>query len=281
MIDAHNANPHSTFSMEINRFADMHIDEIASVLFPRRANMTDSGSWGEYELPHVPLTDPAAVPTSVDWRGTVVGGSVKDQAICGSCWAFAAVGTIESAYNKAHPEHAVKLSEQEVSDCSWEMASNACAGGEPYGGIAAAAQQGIALADEYEYQGRDDFCRSDLVPVDKRISVQGYGRVPAYDDSALMEAIYSRGAVAVSIDATLAFAFYKEGVFVDQTCRTQRPQLNHAVLAVGYGTDEHSKEAYWLLRNSWSEHWGDKGYIKMARARHACGVTADPVYAVV
>ena len=282
MIEEHNANPHATFKMEINRFADMHIDEIAAILFPPKPPQpSNSGSWGEYEFPHVPLTDPAAVPKSVDWRGTVVGGSVKDQAICGSCWAFGAVGTIESAYNKAHPDTPVKLSEQEVSDCSWEMGSNACAGGEPFEGIAAAAQQGIALAEEYEYQGRDDFCRSDLVPRDKRISIRGYGRVPAHDDSALMEAIYSRGAIAVSIDATLAFAFYKEGVFTDQTCKTQSQQLNHAVLAVGYGTDEGTKEDYWILRNSWSEHWGAKGYIKISRARHACGVTADPVYAIV
>lgn len=40
--------------------------------------------------------DVASLPTNVDWRTAGVVSPVKDQGMCGSCWAFAAVSAVES-----------------------------------------------------------------------------------------------------------------------------------------------------------------------------------------
>lgn len=38
------------------------------------------------------------LPSTVDWRGSGADTPIKDQAMCGSCWAFAAVAPMETAY---------------------------------------------------------------------------------------------------------------------------------------------------------------------------------------
>merc|ERR1712232_29782 len=39
--------------------------------------------------------------------------------------------------------------------------------------------------------------------------------------------------------------------------------MDHAVQLVGYGTD--GGKDYWLVRNSWGNGWGEKGYIRIKR----------------
>lgn len=55
-------------------------------------------------------------------------------------------------------------------------------------------------------------------------------------------------------------------------------KLDHAVLLVGYGTLE--GKPYWLVKNSWSTHWGNDGYILMSRQDNNCGVLSSPTYVI-
>ena len=83
--------------------------------------------------------------------------------------------------------------------------------------------------------------------------------------------------LAVVLEADkMVFKTYKSGVLNDSTCGTK---LDHAVLAVGYGSED--GQDYWLIKNSWNTTWGDEGYIKLAITGDGagmCGVQSDPEY---
>ena len=72
---------------------------------------------------------------------------------------------------------------------------------------------------------------------------------------------------------------YTGGVISDaEGCGSK---LDHAVVAVGYGTDAHTGLDYYLVRNSWGPDWGENGYVKLARQGDGygvCGVQEMPYW---
>lgn len=113
---------------------------------------------------------------------------------------------------------------------------------------------------------------SDLaVPV---ATINGYVQLPTNNYTALLNAIAHVGPIAISVDAS-AWSAYSSGIF--NGCNQANPDIDHAVVLVGYGEEKGQK--YWLVRNSWSPTWGEDGYIRVLRQdteEQICGTDTTP-----
>lgn len=213
------------------------------------------------------------VANGIDWREKGKVNPIKDQARCGSCWAFSAVQALESAWAIATGE-LVNLSEQELVDCSVYYGNLGCNGG--YMNAAwdyAEAKGGLASQKEYPYTAKDGTCQE----VKERLTTpQTYHNV-YQTETDVSNAIFD-GPVSAAIEADAeSFRFYTGGVYFDPFCGKA---LNHAIGIVGYGQND--KQAYWIVRNSWGKTWGEDGYIRMRKdleiSGGTCGILLDVSY---
>ena len=80
--------------------------------------------------------------------------------------------------------------------------------------------------------------------------------------------------VAVAIEAENDFFYGYKGGIITTGCGTK---LDHAVTAVGYGTE--NGQDYIIIKNSWGTSWGESGYARIAPDQ--CGITMYPAYVTV
>lgn len=169
----------------------------------------------------------------------------------------------------------MKLSQQQLIDCSWNENNNGCDGGldfQTYNYLLNSG--GIATEEDYgHYLGADGKCHDHAVK--KSVQLKGFYNVTVNDPEAMKVALYYHGPVTIAIDASPpTFSFYSHGVYYDPNCKSN--DLDHQVLAVGYG--ELNGEKYWLVKNSWSTYWGNDGYILINQKHNNCGVLSDATF---
>jgi cathepsin L len=265
-----NSNNNMT-RLGLNFLADLSNEEYQQIYLGTKIDASDRLLRA---APFVPTTPLAA---TVDWRtkGAVTG--VKNQGQCGSCWSFSTTGSVEGSYFLKSGK-LVSLSEQNLVDCSKSYGNQGCNGGLMDNAFRyIIANHGIDTEASYPYTAKDGTCHFSAANVGATIT--SYKDVSAGSESALQTAVNSQP-VSVAIDASKnSFQLYKSGVYYEASCSSSR--LDHGVLAVGYGTDDSSGAAYWIVKNSWGTSWGQSGYILMSRNRsNNCGIATQSSYPI-
>jgi len=256
--------------MAVNEFADMTFTEFHSKM--TGYNHIDNSVMRSKNGPHKNLKSVAA---SVDWRAKGAVTPVKNQQQCGSCWAFSTTGSVEGAH-AIKTGSLVSLSEQQLVDCSAAQGNQGCNGGLMDQGFQyIISNKGITTEAAYPYTAQDGQCNTNTTTA---ATVSSFVDVAANSEAALLQAV-NLGPVSVAIEADQqCFQFYSSGILSDPSCGTQ---LDHGVLAVGYGTDATTGQDFWIVKNSWGASWGESGYIRLIRGQNECGIAAAASYPVV
>lgn len=229
--------------MGLNQFSALHDAEFeATYLNPQTRKVEHSDD-----------VSVNSVVGDADWVASGKVSPVKNQGNCGSCWAFSAVGVLESW--ALFKNQVVSLSEQQIVDCSKSYGNEGCNGGFNYKGLAYVKDHGLSTESQYPYTAKTGTCRinSGDFKISSVTTVKGC--------TAVQTAIQSHP-VGVSADAT-NWSRYASGIF--NNCGKN---LNHDILLVGYTS------SYYTIKNSWGATWGEKGFIRLAPG-NTCGICDD------
>ena len=113
------------------------------------------------------------------------------------------------------------------------------------------------------------------------VKVGGWHAIGA-DEGAIAAALLATGPLSVLLDATM-LQFYHKGVWAPKKgplhCKSDGTDLDHAVLAVGFGAD--GDTPYWTIKNSWAQKWGEDGYFRIKRGVGQCGINTQVTTGVV
>ncbi|KAK8803464.1 hypothetical protein WA158_001158 [Blastocystis sp. Blastoise] len=215
-----------------------------------------------------------SLPESIDWREKGAVNPIRDQGDCGSCWAFAAVASIEGAHFQSTGE-LLSLSPQQLVDC--DPSSYGCESGlVEYAFRYIISNKGICSEEDYPYTAVTGTCN------DKKCkpatSISSFSIVPRWSGESMLTAISERVVSLGIASRSDVFQHYSSGILDSEDCGTN---ISHYVAAVGYGEENGKK--YFIIRNTYGENWGEKGYIRLAYTEEGmgmCGIYIDGKYPI-
>jgi len=255
----------------ITKFSDLSHEEFASTVLMKNPISTDKNVIRSSSKVLKPK-NVDDIPLSINWKDKGAVTPIKDQAQCGSCWAFSVVENIESMYiiaGKANNE-SIDLSPQQLVDCNLDDLG--C-----YGGIPVLAYRyiinsgGIDSEEIYPYVGKRQECHFVPNEIAAKISDWKFGNQHWFNETEIQYNLASWGPLSICLDASV-WQDYTSGILTAEEC-SEINILNHCVDLVGYVIDiENLSNSYWIVRNSWGLDWGNEGFIYLQMWKDTCGM---------
>jgi len=241
---------------------DIRLSNIGSVQVENRASLQNVyvGSTGSDNIVGQINISPTTIAGYQDWRAGRWTSPVRSQGgVCGSCWAFAATGVIETMVNIAlqNPEYDIDLSEQDLIGCS---SAGDCSGGWASNAFNHIIQDGITRESCTPYRENDLMCircpdaKNELVRIKNTVLINPTIQSIEYYVSNV-------GPVTAYLFACNDFQAYQGGIYRHSNRLIECDESSglHEIIIVGYKHGE-----YWIIKNSWGSGWGEDGFARIA-----------------
>jgi len=226
---------------------------------------------------------------------------------CGSCWAHGALSALADRIKIQRMKAGlggpdINLSIQYILNCGAEIAGS-CHGGSATGVYEFAKTTQIPFSTCQQYlacsaESREGFCGNvdttcnamnscrtcstfkayggfcselDYFP---NATISQYGESPnSYRE--IMAEIYARGPVAAGVNANEILEY--QGGIINMPYKSKG--VDHIVSITGWGTDNEGNK-YWIVRNSWGEYWGERGFFRIRMGGNQLGIEGTISWAV-
>jgi len=172
------------------------------------------------------------------------------------------------------------FSEQQLVDCAGAFENYGCNGGLPsqaFEYIRSAG--GLMDSSSYPYVAKDGKC---MFNVSKTVGYVKYGsyNITAGDEDELADRLYNIGPISLAYQVVSDFSKYTSGIYVPTVpCGTGPDDVNHAVVATGYGLL--AGKPFWNVKNSWGTSWGNAGYFMISRGNNTCALSQCNAYPLI
>jgi len=233
---------------EDNVFRGWTVEEAQSLL----------GWLPEDEVEMFPEVQHVKTPSQLDWSGANCDVGPQNQGKCGSCWAFAAAGSL-AARCCLHATDKGWLSPQELVSC--DKGSHGCRGGTLSSPVAYEQKNGGLVQEPcYPYKAADAPCPNKCVDGKdwKGAHVCKCSNPKSCSGTEGIKSCLSYGPVVIGFMVCQSFMNYKTGIY---KCDCTNYLGGHAVLVMGHSN---TPECNFYVRNSWGPNWGNKGYFNIA-----------------
>eukprot|EP00801_Mesodinium_rubrum_P005164 Mrub_05167.p1 GENE.Mrub_05167~~Mrub_05167.p1 ORF type:complete len:366 (+),score=119.75 Mrub_05167:130-1098(+) len=316
VYDLKNIDSDATY--ELNQYSDLSYESFVLKILP---NKYYQNTYHKENLPNggdIYRSTLNFVPDAFDWKNMNKVTRVYDQGSLGTCWAFSAVQSVESAYAIKH-DQLLNLSVEQLVECDSDRddqkgyADCGVFGGWPYlafeymvafGGLLrwqdypyCQSQDGKGtvrcypcMAKHYDVQlcgNHDDlYCKDeDRKRMERKcrdkadVAVKVTGyQSVGEDEEEIKRVLVEKGPLSVVLNAAL-LQFYKGGIFNPWDMFCNKKSLDHAVLLVGYGSEKGTD--YWVVKNSWGSKWGEQGYFRIKRGDGKCGINTAVMFPII
>jgi cathepsin L len=189
-----------------------------------------------------------------DYRHFGVMSNARDQKTCGSCAIFAAVAAFEASWAILNNAEQLDVSEQQLLNCA---GAATCNGGWHEKVFEYLMKPGGTSEGNRPYIAQASGCQPSGAPTYTAVNWSYVNSDASTPSTAVIKrALCDHGPIVVAILATPALQKYIEGIFNEGAEGFGATDVNHDVLIVGWDDNKGA----WLIKNSWTEDWGEKGF---------------------